>query len=161
MTGGGPGADTVGGMQCPRCGRELETAPRDFGSEQGGVNVVITGVPARRCDDCKETFTADGTWRRMDAIADRARKQAIEQGASDVTRPWAAAIALEASQLGDELKHLADQLAEATRAEDPVRLTETLSQVSAALKALVARAREAGITLPDSVLKYVKDQPES
>ena len=27
-------------MQCPRCGRALETAPRDFGSEQGGVNVV-------------------------------------------------------------------------------------------------------------------------
>ena len=148
-------------MQCPRCGRELETAPRDFGSEQGGVNVVITGVPGSRCDDCQETFTTDGTRKRMDAIADSARKQAIEQGASDVRRPWAAAIALEATQLGDELKHLADQLAEATRAEDPARLTETLSQVSAALKALVARAREAGIALPDSVLKFVKDQPES
>ena len=148
-------------MQCPRCGRELETAPRDFGSEQGGVNVVITGVPASRCDDCQETFTTDGTRKRMDAIADSARKQAIEQGASDVRRPWVAAIALEATQLGDELKHLADQLAEATRAEDPARLTETLSQVSAALKALVARAREAGIAQPDSVLKFVKDQPES
>ena len=148
-------------MQCPRCGRELETAPRDFGSEQGGVNVVITGVPGSRCDDCQETFTTDGTRRRMDAIADSARKQAIEQGASDVRRPWAAAVALEATQLGDELKHLADQLAEATRAEDPARLTETLSQVSGALKALVARAREAGIALPDSVLKFVKDQPES
>src|SRR5512132_20398 len=137
-------------MQCPRCGRELLTAARDFGSEQGGVNVVITGVPASRCDDCKETFTTDGTRRRMDAIAERARKQAIEQGASDVTRPWAEAIALEAAQLGDELKHLADQLAEATRAEDPERLTETLAQVSAGLKALVTRAREAGIALPDS-----------
>ena len=148
-------------MQCPRCGRELLTAPRDFGSEQGGVNVVITGVPASRCDDCKETFTTDGTRRRMDAIAARARQQAIEQGASDVTRPWAAAIALEAAQLGDELKHLADQLAEATRAEDPERLTETLAQVSAGLKALVTRAREAGIALPDSMLEFSKDRPES
>ena len=148
-------------MQCPKCGRELLSAPRDLGSEQGGVSVVITGVPASRCDVCQETFTTDGTRRRMDAIAESARKQAIEQGASEVTRPWAAAIALEATQLGDELKHLADQLAEATRAEDPAKLTETLAQVSAALKALVARAREAGITLPDSVLKFVKDQPES
>jgi hypothetical protein len=148
-------------MECPKCGRALVTAPRDFGSEQGGVSVVITGVPASRCEDCQETFTTDGTRRRMDAIAESARKQAIEQGASAVTRPWAAAIALEASQLGDELKHLADRLAEATRAEDPARLTETLAQVSAALKALVTRAREAGITLPDSVLKFVKDQPES
>ena len=148
-------------MDCPKCGRALLSAPRDFGSEQGGVSVVITGVPASRCEDCQETFTTDGTRRRMDAIAESARKQAIEQGASAVTRPWAAAIALEASQLGDELKHLADQLAEATRAEDPARLTETLAQVSAALKALVTRAREAGITLPDSVLKFVKDQPES
>jgi hypothetical protein len=148
-------------MQCPKCGRELETAPRDFGSDQGGVNVVITGVPASRCEDCKETFTTESTRRRMDAIADSARKQAIEQGNSEVKRPWAAAIALEATQLGDELKHLADQLAEATRAEDPERLTETLAQVSAGLKALVTRAREAGITLPDNVLKFVKDQPES
>ena len=148
-------------MQCPRCGRELASAPRDFGSEQRGVSVVITGVPASRCDDCQETFTTDGTRRRMDAIAELARQQAIEQGAVEVKRPWAAAIALEASQLGDELKHLADQLAEATRADDPARLTETLAQVSAALKALVARAREAGIALPDSVLKFAKDQPES
>ena len=148
-------------MQCPRCARDLPSAPRDFGSEQGGVNVVITGVPASRCDHCQETFTTDGTRRRMDAIAELARKQAVEQGALEVTRPWAAAVALEATQLGDELKHLADQLAEATRAEDPARLTETLAQVSAALKALVARAREAGIALPDSVLKFVKDQPES
>jgi hypothetical protein len=148
-------------MLCPRCGRELASAPRDFGSEQRGVSVVITGVPASRCDDCQETFTTDGTRRRMDAIAELARQQAIEQGAAEVKRPWAAAIALEAAQLGDELKHLAEQLAEATRADDPARLTETLAQVSAALKALVARAREAGIALPDSVLKFAKDQPES
>ena len=148
-------------MQCPKCERELMAAARDFGSEQGGVNVVITGVPAGRCEHCQETFTTENTRRRMDAIAESARKQAIEQGKTEVVRPWGAAVALEAAQLGDELKHLADQLAEATRAEDPDQLTETLAQVSAGLKALVARAREAGIALPESVTSFVKDKPEA
>jgi YgiT-type zinc finger domain-containing protein len=148
-------------MQCPNCGRELTAAARDFGSEQGGVNVVITGVPAGRCEQCQETFTTEPTRRRMDAIAQSARAQAIEQGKTEVRRPWAAAVALEAEQLGGELKHLADQLAAATKADDPARLTETLAQVSAALKALVARAREAGIALPASMTDFVKEKPES
>jgi YgiT-type zinc finger domain-containing protein len=148
-------------MQCPRCGKELLAAARDFGSEQGGVNVVITGVPAGRCETCQETFTTDGTRRRMDAIAQSARTQAIEQGATEVVRPWAAAVALEAEHLGGELKHLADQLAAATQADDPAHLTQTLAQVSAALKALVARAREAGIALPASMPDFDKEKPES
>jgi YgiT-type zinc finger domain-containing protein len=148
-------------MQCPNCGQALAAAARDFGSEQGGVNVIITGVPAGRCEACKETFTTEATRRRMDGIAQAARAQAIEQGATEVTRPWGAAIALEAEQLGGELKGLADQLAAASAAEDPERLTETLAQVSAALKLLVARAREAGIALPSAVTDFAKDKPES
>ena len=148
-------------MQCPKCGQELLAAARDFGSEQGGVNVVITGVPAGRCESCQETFTTELTRKRMDAIAQSARTQAIEQGATEVIRPWGAAVALEAEQLGGELKSLADQLAAATQADDPARLTETLAQVSVALKTLVARAREAGIALPPSVSDFVKEKPES
>ncbi len=148
-------------MKCPRCGRELAAAARDFGSDQGGVNVVITGVPAGRCDECRETFTTEATRRRMDGIAQAARAQAVEQGAAEVVRPWGAAIALEAEALGGELKGLADQLAAASSADDPERLTRTLAQVSAALKLLVARAREAGIALPSSVTDFAKDKPES
>jgi YgiT-type zinc finger domain-containing protein len=148
-------------MQCPKCGRELAAVPRDFGSERDGVNVVITGVPASRCDHCQESFTTDGTRRRMDAIAESARKQAVEQGATEVVRPWGAAVGLEAAQLGDELKHLADQLQAATSGDDPERLTETLAQVAAALKTLVARARDAGITLPESATAFAKDKPEA
>jgi YgiT-type zinc finger domain-containing protein len=148
-------------MHCPRCGQELAAAARDFGSEQGGVNVVITGVPAGRCEACRETFTTEATRRRMDGIAQAARAQAIEQGATEVTRPWGAAIALDAEQLGGELKGLADQLAAASTAGDPARLTEALTQVSAALKLLVARAREAGIALPPAVTDLAKDKPES
>ena len=148
-------------MECPRCGQALAAAARDFGSEQDGVNVIITGVPAGRCEACRETFTTEATRRRMDGIAQAARAQAIEQGAAEVTRPWGAAIALEAEQLGGELKGLADRLAAASTADDPERLTETLAQVSAALKLLVARAREGGIALPPSVANFAKDKPES
>ena len=148
-------------MECTKCGSALAPYARDFGSDQGGVNVVITGVPAGRCEDCQESFTTDATRRRMDAIADGARRQAIEQGATEVVRPWSAAVALEAAQLGDELKHLADRLAAASTTGNAEALTEALAQVSAALKTLVARAREAGIALPESAAGFAKDKPEA
>lgn len=149
-------------MDCPRCGRTLPDGVRDFGSEQAGVSVVITAVPASRCDDCQDSFTSDATRQRMDAIADSARRQAIEQGQREIVRDWgAAAPSLAAASLGDELKHLAEQLASATEGNDPEQLTAALSQVSAALKTLVSRAREAGIALPEPAARAPKGDADS
>jgi len=149
-------------MDCPKCGRTLPDGVRDFGSEQAGVSVVITGVPASRCEDCQESFTTDATRLRMDAIADSARRQAIEQGQREIVREWGAATpSLAASSLGDELKHLAERLSSATQGNDPEQLTAALAQVSEALKTLVSRAREAGIALPDPAARPPKPDPES
>lgn len=149
-------------MDCPRCGRTLPDGVRDFGSEQAGVSVVITGVPASRCDSCQESFTTEATRVRMDAIADSARRQAIEQGQGEIVRDWAAAApTIAADSLGDELKNLAERLSSATQGNDPEQLTAALAQVSEALKTLVTRAREAGIALPDPKARLPKPDSES
>jgi hypothetical protein len=147
-------------MTCPRCGGALETGPRDFGSEQSGVAVVITGVPAGRCAACRESFTTEPTQRRLEALGDQARRQAVEEGRSQITRPWSEAPAVPAEALADELRRLAEQLREATSGDDPTRMTEALARVSAALSSLVGRARAAGITLPEPAAD-TRDRTES
>lgn len=135
-------------MDCPRCGAALPDGTRDFGSDRAGVAVVVTGVPAARCESCRETFTTAAVQARLEELGEQARRQAVEEGKTEVRRAWSEPPALRAEVLAGQLQGLVARLQEATVSDDPARMTAVLAEISGALTALVDRAREAGIDLP-------------
>ena len=60
---------------CPVCGGQKTAGTATFSADLGSGVVVVRNVAATVCSQCGEEWIDDQTARKLEAIADEARKQ--------------------------------------------------------------------------------------
>lgn len=133
-------------MDCPRCGAALAEGQRDFGRTHGDVEVVVTGVPARRCDGCQESFLDEAVDARLEALAGEAEAEARRRGSGRVVVAFSPAPEAPAAE-PDALA----RLEEAIRTAGPEELARLLVYLGEGLRRRVLELRRQGVTLPPEI----------